>query len=139
MTFDDLTHNRRFDLGVLTLSADEITAFAADFDPQPQHVDEEAARATVLGGLCASGWHTCAALNRLLVAGLLAEMPDVAVLRFDDVRWKAPVFADRRYPVTGEITASEADERVLSVTAATPDGLAAALLKVRLGRATAPS
>ena len=42
------------------MTAEEIKAFAAEFDPEPMHLDEEAARASLVGGLCASGWHTCA-------------------------------------------------------------------------------
>jgi acyl dehydratase len=42
------------------VTAEEIKAFAAEFDPEPMHLDEEAARASLVGGLCASGWHTCA-------------------------------------------------------------------------------
>jgi len=52
--------------GPRTITREEILAFAAEFDPQPMHADEEAARATMLGGLAASGWHTCALAMRMM-------------------------------------------------------------------------
>ena len=62
---------RAFDLpGELTVDADAIRAYAAQFDPQPFHLDEAAARDSVFGGLAASGWHTAGLTMRLLVDGL---------------------------------------------------------------------
>jgi acyl dehydratase len=58
LSFEDLTPERRFDLGSVTVERDEMLAFNRRFDPQPFHVDEEAARSSLFGGLCASGWFT---------------------------------------------------------------------------------
>ena len=55
---DDLSVGQRFVSGMHTMDAGEITRFAADYDPQPFHMDEPAARDTLFGGLVASGWHT---------------------------------------------------------------------------------
>ena len=66
---DDLAVGQRFATGTHTLDAAEIAAFAAQFDPQPFHLDEAAARGTMFGGLAASGWHTAAITMRLLVTG----------------------------------------------------------------------
>ncbi|VWC73016.1 MaoC family dehydratase [Burkholderia lata] len=67
--FDDLAVGDAFVSGTYEVRADDIKRFAAEFDPQPFHLDEEAARATMFGGLAASGWHTAAITMRLLVSG----------------------------------------------------------------------
>ena len=64
---DDLEVGRHFSSRSHTVTADEIKAFAAQFDPQPFHLSEEAAKGTLFGGLAASGWHTAAITMRLLV------------------------------------------------------------------------
>jgi acyl dehydratase len=66
---DDLRVGQRFVSGSLTVDAAQIKAFATQFDPQPFHLDEAAARNTLFGGLVASGWHTAAMTMRLLVDG----------------------------------------------------------------------
>jgi hypothetical protein len=57
--WEDMPVGSTRDLGTITPTAEEIVAFATQFDPQPFHLDEEAAKQSVFGGLCASGWHTC--------------------------------------------------------------------------------
>ena len=64
---EDFHVGQRFESGTRRLDAEEIKAFAGQFDPQPFHTDEEAARGTFFGGLAASGWHTAAVSMRLLV------------------------------------------------------------------------
>jgi len=64
---EDLSVGQRFVSGTYELTADEIKAFAVKYDPQPFHLDEEAARTTFFGGLAASGWHTAAITMRLMV------------------------------------------------------------------------
>lgn len=66
---DDLRVGQQFTSASVTVSEDEIKAFAAQFDPQPFHLEEAAAQASLFGGLAASGWHTAALTMRLLVAG----------------------------------------------------------------------
>ncbi|ENR91395.1 hypothetical protein C043_01407 [Brucella abortus 80/101] len=58
-------------LGTYTFTAEEIIAFARKFDPQPFHIDEEAAKNSLFGGLCASGWHTTAIFMKLNVASMV--------------------------------------------------------------------
>ncbi len=65
--FDDLSVGQRFTSATLTVTEAEIKAFAAEFDPQPFHLDDAAAKQTLFGGLAASGWHTAALSMRLLV------------------------------------------------------------------------
>ena len=67
---EDFTQGRRFTTGTVTVSAEEIKAFAARYDPQPFHLDEDAARRTLFAGLAASGWHTAAMAMRLIVDSL---------------------------------------------------------------------
>ena len=64
---DDLSVGQHFSSGSHTIDAAQIKAFAAQFDPQPFHLDGEAAKATLFGGLAASGWHTAAITMKLLV------------------------------------------------------------------------
>jgi len=64
---EDLTVGQRYSTGHYALDADQIRTFAAQFDPQPFHLDEAAARGSLFGGLAASGWHTAAITMRLLV------------------------------------------------------------------------
>ncbi len=66
---DDLRIGQRFTSASYTLQADDITRFAASYDPQPFHLDPEAARNSLFGGLVASGWHTAGISMRLLVEG----------------------------------------------------------------------
>jgi acyl dehydratase len=73
-TLDDLHVGQRFTSGTHAIDAEQIKAFAAQFDPQPFHLDDEAAKSTLFGGLAASGWHTVAITMRLLVqSGLPLE------------------------------------------------------------------
>ncbi len=67
--FEDFQVGQKFGSGTVTVTADRIKAFATEFDPQPFHLDEEAARGTFFGELVASGWHTAAMTMRLLVEG----------------------------------------------------------------------
>ena len=66
---EDLQVGQRFGSGSVVVDANEIKAFAGKYDPQPFHLDEEAAKRTLFGGLAASGWHTAAMTMRLLVDG----------------------------------------------------------------------
>ena len=70
---------------------EEIIAFAAEFDPQPMHMDEEFARSTMLGGLAASGWHTCALGMRMIADGIMHDAASMGSPGIDEVRWIKPV------------------------------------------------
>jgi acyl dehydratase len=82
---------------------DRITAFAADFDPQPFHLDEVAATGTVFGGLVASGWHTAALTMRLLVDGELKPAGGIVGLGFDEFHWPQPVRPGDELHIKSEI------------------------------------
>jgi acyl dehydratase len=78
-------------LGEVRVTEAEILDFARRYDPQPFHVDEAAARASVYGGLIASGWHTCALFMRLLADGLLNHTVSLGSPGVEEVRWQRPV------------------------------------------------
>lgn len=88
---EDLTVGRIFRSGAVTLDLASIRAFAAEFDPQPFHLDEQAAGASVFGGLVASGWHTAALTMRLLVEGELKVAGGLVGAGIEGLRWPRPV------------------------------------------------
>jgi acyl dehydratase len=90
-TFEDLEPGQVYELGSKVVSADEIVAFARQFDPQPFHVDPEAAKDSVFGGLIASGWHTGAMWMRLYVDALLDGGSSQGSSGLEELRWLAPV------------------------------------------------
>ena len=89
--FEDLAVGQTFETGTVTVEADMIRAFAAEFDPQPFHLGEEAARASLFGGLVASGWHTAALSMGLLVGGELRVVGGLIGMGAEDLRWPRPV------------------------------------------------
>jgi acyl dehydratase len=76
--------------GRVGVEKDRITAFAAEFDLQPFHLDEVAATGTIFGGLAASGWHTAALTMCLLVDGELKPAGGIVELGFDEFHWPRP-------------------------------------------------
>jgi acyl dehydratase len=88
---DDFKPGQVIDLGRRTVSRDAILAFAREFDPQVFHTDEEAAKATVFGGLIASGWHTASLAMRLLYDGLIKDTVSFGSPGVDELRWLKPV------------------------------------------------
>ena len=89
--FEDFAAGQTFALGTHTMTRDEIVDFARQFDPQPFHVDEEAAQASPFGGLIASGWHTAAVFMRLYVDALLSDAASMGSPGISELRWLAPV------------------------------------------------
>jgi acyl dehydratase len=81
----------------------QIKSFAAEFDPQPFHLDEEAARDTIFRGLAASGWHTAAMTMQLLVASELQPAGGIVGAGFDELRWPLPVRPGDELRVQSEI------------------------------------
>src|SRR5512134_2917980 len=73
------------------VSREEILAFARQFDPQPFHLDEEAARASLFGGLIASGWHTGAMFIRMVCEHMTPLHATSGAMGFDDLKWLRPV------------------------------------------------
>jgi acyl dehydratase len=77
--------------GPRLVTREEIVAFAAEFDPQPMHLDEAAASATMLGGLGASGWHICCLLMRMIADGFVLDSSSMGGPGVDEVRWLKPL------------------------------------------------
>ena len=86
---EDLKVGQRFTSGTYLMDAERMKAFAAEFDPQPFHLDEAAARESIFHGLAASGWHTAAATMRLLVTGGL-PLADGLIGFGGEVTWPRP-------------------------------------------------
>lgn len=89
--FDDFKPGQIFELGRHTITKESILAFAREYDPQPFHTDEEAAKETIYGGLIASGWQTGAIMMRLFWDGLLHECASLGSPGIDELCWVKPV------------------------------------------------
>ena len=90
-TLEDFAVGQVFTTGRRRIGKEDIVAFAAAFDPQPFHLDEEAACGTIFGGLAASGWHTAALTMRLLVESDLRPAGGIVGAGFEEFRWPHPV------------------------------------------------
>ena len=99
---DDLHVGQKFTSGTWHMTEEKIKSFAAEFDPQPFHLDEAAAKASVFGGLAASGWHTAAVAMRLLVDGGLPFGNGIIGLG-GDLAWPKPTRAGDTLQVESEI------------------------------------
>ncbi|MCC6473423.1 MAG: MaoC family dehydratase [Burkholderiales bacterium] len=89
--WEDFTPGWVYESPARSLGAAEIVAFAREYDPQPYHCDEEAAKATPFGGLIASGWQTCAVGMRLMCDGYLLESTCIGSPGLEEIRWWKPV------------------------------------------------
>lgn len=103
LRFADFRPGQTFRAGPHTITAGEIKSFARDFDPQPFHLDEAAAAASLFGGLAASGWHTAALAMRLNVEGGLPIAGGVIGRAIDELRWPAPVYAGDTLTAENEV------------------------------------
>jgi acyl dehydratase len=90
---DDLRPGQTFALGRRSVPREEIVEFASAWDPQPFHVDEAAAQASIYGQLIASGWHTACIFMRLFADGLLNRTAAIGSPGLDELRWLKPVYA----------------------------------------------
>lgn len=91
--YEDLLPGRVFDHGKRTVTAEEIIRFAWEFDPQPFHLSEDAGKASILGGLSASGWHTCSIMMRMFYDSLLHWSSSEGAPGVDSIDWRKPVRA----------------------------------------------
>lgn len=112
--FEDMEVGQRRDLGSFVFTAELIKAFAAQFDPQPFHLDEEEGRKSLFGGLAASGWHIASVWMKLAVAEGQREAADAAARGekpamwgpspgFRDLRWIKPVLAGDSISYASEV------------------------------------
>lgn len=89
--FEDFAPGQIREFSPRVITREEIVAFAAEFDPQPMHLDEEAARHTMLGGLAASGWHSCGLMMRMMCDGFLLNSSSMGANAIEEVCWLKPV------------------------------------------------
>lgn len=100
--FEDFHVGQVIGLGPKLITKDDIISFAEEFDPQPFHLDESAASGSLLGGLAASGWHTCSILIRLVCDAVLSRSSVLGSRGMDEVKWLGPVLAGDE--LTGSLT-----------------------------------
>jgi acyl dehydratase len=100
---EDLAVGQKYGSGRLKVEAGRVKSFAAEFDPQPFHLDEAAARNTLFRGLAASGWHTAALTMRLLVEGEFRPAGGIIGAGFDELRWPRPVRPGDELRVDSEV------------------------------------
>ncbi|MGT2503813.1 MaoC family dehydratase [Bradyrhizobium guangxiense] len=91
LTFEDFPPGRFGTFGPRHVTRDEIVAFAAEFDPQPMHLDEEAASKSMLRGLSGSGWHLCSLMMRMMADGFITRAASLGSPGVDEVRWLSPL------------------------------------------------
>src|SRR5471030_1697063 len=96
--------------GPRLVTREEIVAFAAELDPQPMHLDEAAASATLLGGLGASGWHSCALIMRMIADGFILNSASMGSPGIEQVRWLAPLRPGTRVRVRSTVLEARASK-----------------------------
>jgi acyl dehydratase len=102
---EDFAVGQTFRTATFRVTADDIHRFAGEFDPQPFHLDELAARDSIFRGLAASGWHTAAVTMKLLVASDLSPANGIIGMGFEELRWPKPVPPGDALYVVSEILA----------------------------------
>lgn len=119
--FEDLMPGDHREIGSYVFTAENIAAFARQFDPQPFHLDEHAGRASIAGGLSASGWHVCAAWMKVMVADFTRAATECAARGetpatpgpspgFRDLKWLKPVFAGDIVAYAWDVRSTRASE-----------------------------
>jgi acyl dehydratase len=101
--FEDFSEGRQFVSGKRTVSGEEIVEFASEFDPQPMHVDEAAGKASILGGLSASGWHTSSLSMRLFFETVIRHSAGEGGPGVDVMEWRKPLLAGDTIQLTATV------------------------------------
>jgi acyl dehydratase len=104
--FEDFSPDWKVEYGPRRITREDMIEFAAQFDPQPMHLDEEAARDTMLGGLGASGWYTCAFMMKMIADGLLLDAASMGSPGIDEVKWLKPVRPGDSLTVRGSVVSA---------------------------------
>ncbi len=89
--FEDYQTGEVLEVGDYLVTREEIVDFASRYDPQPFHLDDEAARESIYGGLIASGWMTCSVVMRMLVDHVISPVSSMGSPGIDELRWLGPV------------------------------------------------
>lgn len=109
--FEDIEPGERHSIGSYTITKEEITEFAEKYDPQPFHLDEDAAAESIYGGLIASGWQTIAICMRMLVDELVNEQASMGARGANELRWIRPVRPGDTISLTTEVLETRPSER----------------------------
>lgn len=104
--WEDLQVGHTLEIGSTTVDRDEVIEFAGKYDPQPFHLDEEAAAKSMFGKLSASGWHTCAMAMGMMVRGFLHESSSLGSPGLESVKWLKPVYPGDTLTLRQRITES---------------------------------
>jgi acyl dehydratase len=112
--FEDFHNGQTFALGPRKITAEEIISFADEFDPQPFHLDPEAARNSVFGELAASGFHSAALMLRLICDAFLSNSSILGSSGMDEITWHTPLFA-------GDILSGSLEVSALRTSASRPN------------------
>jgi acyl dehydratase len=91
LTYEDFPPGHFAKFGPRLVTREEMLAFAAEFDPQPMHLDEEAASQSLLKGLSASGWHLCSIMMRMMFDGYIGRTASLGSPGVNELRWLAPL------------------------------------------------
>jgi len=108
--FEDFSPGWTAEYGPRRVTREEMIGFAAQFDPQPMHLDEEAARHTMLGGLAASGWHTCSVMMKMIADGVLLDSASMGAPGIEEVKWLKPVRPGDSLTVRGSVLSTRASQ-----------------------------
>ena len=111
VTLQDLHVGQVFETGVVVIGHDDIIAFAATYDPQPMHLDDEAARDTLFGGLVASGWHVAALTMRLMVEARPFGATPLIGAEIERLRFRQPVLPNTRLRCRATVESFEESRR----------------------------
>jgi acyl dehydratase len=103
--FEDFEVGEVTEIGPIVVSEAEIVEFAERYDPQPFHIDPEAAKSSPFGGLIASGWHTTALFMGMFVRGILLDSASLGSPGVEEIRWTAPVRPGDS--LTGRVTVTD--------------------------------
>ncbi len=108
--FEDFSPGWVAEYGPRRVIREEMIGFAAQYDPQPMHLDEEAARSTMLGGLGASGWHTCCIMMKIIADNLLLDAASMGAPGIEEVKWLKPVRPGDSLTVRGSVLGTRASQ-----------------------------
>ena len=104
LTFEDFPPGHFGQFGPRRVTREEMLAFAAEFDPQPMHLDEEAASRSMLKGLSASGWHLCWLMMRMICDGYIGRTASLGSPGVNELRWLAPLRPGDEITLDVEVT-----------------------------------
>jgi len=106
--WEDFTPGQIIEYGPRQITREEIIAFGKEFDPQPFHLSEQTARSTMLGELCASGWHSCSIMMRMAADGFVLNSSSMGAPGIDEVQWLKPIRPDDELTLRATVLAKRA-------------------------------